>query len=117
MSELRWLSPAAAAAEYVVVYVSCPQADSEALARLFIEEKAAACVNIVATVRSLYRWQGAVEASEESMLIIKTRAASLPRLAALIDQHHPYDVPELIAMPICAGLPAYLNWIDDCIVN
>ena len=82
-------------------------------ATALIESQLAACVNLIPAVESIYRWQGAVESAVEVPLLIKTTAAAYPALEAAIRERHPYDVPEIIALPITAGLPAYLNWLAD----
>jgi len=87
------------------------QATAEALAGRLIDDRLAACVNILAPCRSLYRWQGSVETASEIPLLIKTTGERYPALEAAIRQHHPYEVPEVIALPIAHGLPAYLAWL------
>lgn len=82
-----------------------------AIARLLVEQRLAACVNIMPQVRSIYQWQGAVEQASEVTLWIKTTQARYAELEAAIKSAHPYQVPEIIAMPIVAGLPQYLDWI------
>ena len=82
-----------------------------AIGETLIAERAAACVNILPACRSLYRWQGKVECDEEVPLFIKTTAAQMPACRRLITAAHPYEVPEIIAVDICDGLPAYLSWI------
>jgi len=84
---------------------------AEKLARLLVESRAAACVNILAACDSIYRWQGKVERAEEIPLIIKTTASAYSRLEEIIRSHHPYDLPEIIVLPIINGLPAYLEWV------
>lgn len=83
------------------------------LANLLLERRLAACVNLVPGVQSLYRWQGAIEQAEEVTLLIKTIASRYAEIEDLIYQNHPYDVPEIIALPVTNGLPAYLAWIMD----
>lgn len=86
-------------------------AQAEALATLLIEKRLAACVNILAPCRSVYRWNGAVEHADEVPLLIKTTQAVYPALEATIQAQHPYDLPEIIAIPISQGLPTYLAWL------
>ena len=98
--------------ETLLVLTNCPdEATANAIALALVEEKFAACVNILPRVQSIYRWQGAVESAVEVPLLIKTTAAAYPALEAAIRERHPYDVPEIIALPITTGLPAYLNWL------
>ena len=95
-----------------LVITNCPDEETaNRIALAVVEAKLAACVNILPRVQSIYRWQGVVESAVEVPLLIKTTAAAYPALEAAIRESHPYDVPEIIALPITAGLPAYLNWL------
>lgn len=95
----------------VVVLITTPTEDAEEIAGAILEAQLAACVNIVAMVRSLFWWQGSLEEQEESLLIVKSRADAVAPLTALVRTLHPYDVFELVALPIAGGHPAYLDWI------
>jgi len=98
--------------EPLLVLTNLPDvASAEKLAHALIESRAAACVNVLAACRSIYRWQGGVETAMEIPLLIKTTAANYPRVEEIVRAQHPYDVPELIATPITHGLPAYLDWV------
>lgn len=98
--------------EPLLILTNLPDvASAEKLARALIESRAAACVNVLAACRSIYRWHGAVETAAEVPLLIKTTAANYPRVEALVRAQHPYELPELIAAPITHGLPAYLDWL------
>ena len=91
---------------------TCPDADSaEAIATALVNERLAACVNIVPGLRSIYRWEGALQRESEWLLLIKTVAARLDALKTRLPELHPYSVPELVALPIGEGLPAYLQWL------
>ncbi|MFN7088150.1 MAG: divalent-cation tolerance protein CutA, partial [Burkholderiales bacterium] len=81
------------------------------LAHALVDARVAACVNVMAPCRSIYRWQGAVESAEELPLMIKTTQTHYAAVEKLIREHHPYAVPELLAIPITRGLPAYLDWL------
>jgi periplasmic divalent cation tolerance protein len=97
-----------------IVLCTCPDGDTaERLADGMLAARLAACVNILPAVRSLYYWQGQLESAEEIQLLIKTTAQALPRLEQYIQQQHPYEVPEIIAIPVVAGSPAYLQWLED----
>ncbi len=97
----------------LLVLTNCPdQSVAESLAKALIESRLAACVNILGPCHSVYRWQGQVETATEIPLLIKSTATNYPALETLIRQHHPYDVPEIIALPIERGLPDYLNWLS-----
>ncbi len=96
----------------LIVMTNVPDAElAKSLAHTLVERRLAACVNIMPAVQSIYRWQGAVEHASEVSLMIKSTQARYAELEAAIVALHPYDVPEVIALPIVAGLPAYLNWI------
>jgi periplasmic divalent cation tolerance protein len=86
--------------------------DAERIARALVERGLAACVNVVPGVVSVYRWKGAVERDEELLLVIKTRAESFAALRDALVELHPYELPELIAVPIAAGYAPYLDWLD-----
>ncbi len=81
------------------------------IARALVEERLAACVNVVPGVRSIYRWQGAIEEGQEVLLVIKTQAERVAPLAERLRALHPYEVPELLALPVDAGLASYLQWV------
>ena len=87
------------------------RAAAERLADALIEKRVAACVNILAPCRSVYRWQGAVQHDEECPVLIKTTAERYSALEAAIRAAHSYELPEIIAVPIERGLPAYLAWV------
>ena len=83
------------------------------LASALIEDRVAACVNVLAPATSVYRWQGAVETADETPLLIKTTRERYAALEAKIRELHPYELPEIIAVPLAQGLPAYLQWVAD----
>ncbi|OZA27805.1 MAG: divalent-cation tolerance protein CutA [Hydrogenophilales bacterium 17-64-11] len=98
--------------EPLLVLTNVPdRSAAEKLARELVERRAAACVNVLPACHSIYRWRGVVEAREEIPLLIKTSAANYPLIEAIVRAQHPDDVPELIAVPITHGLPAYLDWV------
>lgn len=81
------------------------------MANALIESRAAACINMLAECTSVYRWQGKIETASEVPLLIKTTRAAYPHLEAVIREHHPYELPEIIAVSVNVGLPGYLQWI------
>ena len=96
----------------LLVLTNLPErAAAERLAGLLVEKQLAACVNILAPCRSVYRWQGAVRHEEEHPMLIKTTAERYPALEEALRSEHPYELPEIIAVPIERGLPAYLQWV------
>ena len=100
--------------DVLLVLTNLPNRDAaENLARALIEEKVAACVNILGACTSVYRWQGALEIAGEIPLLIKTTGARYAALEAVIRRLHPYELPEIIAVPLARGLPGYLQWVED----
>jgi periplasmic divalent cation tolerance protein len=105
-------SPAAAQPDFVVVLVTVPDAAvGETIARALLAERLAACVSRVGPVRSLFRWKGEVDAADEQLLVVKARRSALPRVETLLKKLHPYEVPELLALPVVGGGAAYLDWL------
>ena len=102
--------------ERVVVLSSVGTAEDAArIARALVERRLAACVNVLSGVRSFYRWEGAVQEDGERLLVIKTRRDRLDALRETLVALHPYELPEAIALPIEAGHPPYLAWIDEAV--
>jgi len=98
---------------HVLVLNTCPDlATARALADHLVATRLAACVNIVPGIQSVYEWQGKVELGTECLLYIKTRRERYGALEQALRERHPYELPEIIAVPIEAGLPAYLQWVD-----
>lgn len=97
----------------IVVLCACGSPEeAERLARLVVELHLAACVNITAPMRSIYRWKGKIEDADECLLLIKSTRARFEELSDALRAAHSYDVPEILALPAVAGSPSYLNWID-----
>lgn len=97
----------------LVVLTNLPdRAVAERLAASLVEQRVAACVNILAPCRSVYRWQGSVQHDEEHPLLIKTTRAAYPALEAAIRALHPYALPEIVAVPVELGYAPYLDWVD-----
>lgn len=98
----------------IVVLTTCPSAqEAENIAHLLVEERLAACVQILPPMRSLYRWRGALEQSEELLLLIKTRRSLFGPLARRLRMAHSYEVPEILALPVVDGSEDYLQWLDS----
>lgn len=98
----------------LVVITNLPdRAAAEELAEKLVASRLAACVNILAPCRSIYRWKDAVQHDEEHPMLVKTTVGRYPALEAAIRAGHPYELPEIIAVPAEAGLPAYLEWVRD----
>jgi periplasmic divalent cation tolerance protein len=90
---------------------------AERVAALLVEERLAACAQVVGPVASTYRWEGRVETAEEWFCHLKTTESRFPRLRDRLRELHPYDTPEIIAVPIVAGDPAYLRWIRESVAD
>jgi len=99
-------------AAYLVLTNLPDRESAERLARGVVEARVAACVNVLSPTRSVYRWKGAVETAEEYPVLIKTAADRYPELEKTIRALHPYELPEIVAVRIEAGLPAYLAWVE-----
>ena len=98
--------------ETILVISNLPdQASAQKLAAILIEQRLAACVNVQSPCTSVYRWQGNVETATEVPVFIKTTREHYPALEQAIKANHPYELPEIIAVPLVAGLPAYLEWV------
>lgn len=97
----------------VVLTTIGADADAAALARTLVDERLAACVNVLPPVTSIYRWQGKVDENREQQLLIKTTAARLPSLEARLRTLHPYEVPEFLVLRVAGGSDAYLDWLRE----
>ena len=98
--------------EVLLVLTNLPdRAAAERIADSLVTQGVAACANVLAECASVYRWQGKVERASEVPLLIKTTRAAYPQLEGALRKLHPYELPEIIALPISAGLPEYLNWV------
>lgn len=103
-------------AEAVVVLVTCPTAAvGRRLAGALLNRRLAACVNLLPGMESRFWWKGRVDRARETLLVIKTTRAAFERLRRAVAELHPYDVPEIIALPVVAGHPPYLDWIASAI--
>ena len=96
----------------IVLFITTANAEeAQRIAGVLVNERKAACVNIVPKISSLFWWQDKVDSAQESLLIVKTKASILNQIVNLVKQHHSYDVPEIIALPIIGGNQDYLEWI------
>ena len=100
--------------QVVVVFITVPSLETgKQIARLLVEKRLAACVNIIPTVNSIYTWEGQVQDDTEALLLVKSRSELFESaLIPAVRQIHPYELPEIIALPVQMGLPAYMNWIE-----
>jgi periplasmic divalent cation tolerance protein len=101
----------------IVVLVTCGSAtEANRIARGLVRRRLAACVNVIgARLRSTYRWKGKIETATEYLLIIKSSRKQFRALRTAVERLHSYEVPEIIALPIAEGSPAYLNWLAECL--
>jgi periplasmic divalent cation tolerance protein len=98
---------------FQLVLTTCPdEACAERIARALVAEGLAACVNILPPMRSIYRWKGKIEDASEQLLVIKSATARFPAIRDRLRALHPYELPEIIAVPIADGLPEYLAWLN-----
>lgn len=98
----------------IVVFVTASnEQEADNIARLLVEQRKVACVNIVPRLHSLFWWHGKLDSAQETLLIAKTRASLLPQVIDVVKKAHSYDVPEIVALPIIGGNEDYLRWIAD----
>jgi periplasmic divalent cation tolerance protein len=101
---------------YIVVLITTDDAgEGRRIARALVEERKAACVNIVPGVESIFRWEGKPDEARESLLMVKTKASLLPEVTKLVKQMHSNEVPEIISLPITGGNEDYLRWIGESV--
>ena len=98
----------------LLVFTNLPDQEAAVkLARALVQRRLAACVNVLGACNSVYRWNGAVEAAQEVPVLVKTRAVRYGEIEAAIRELHPYELPEIVAVPIVRGLPDYLDWVAE----
>ena len=101
---------------YIVLFITAANAEeAQQISRVLLEQKKAACVNIIPKVKSLFWWEGKIDSEQENLLIVKTKASLLPEIINLVKQVHSYTVPEIIALPIVDGNQDYLDWIEKSV--
>jgi len=96
----------------IVLITAGNEEEAHKIAELLVNEKKAACVNILPGVDSLFWWEGKIESARESLLLVKTKASLFPEIVELVKRTHSYEVPEIIALPIVTGSEDYLKWLD-----
>lgn len=97
---------------YLILSTSPDRESAERIAGALVTERLAACVNIVPGIRSVYHWKGTLQSSEEHLLIIKAPSGHYATIQKRLLELHPYELPEIVAVPIAEGLPAYLSWLS-----
>ena len=100
--------------EYIFVFITAPnEEEASKISYTVVEERLAACVNIIRSVRSIYRWQGAIEDESEVLMIVKTKKTLFERLQKRVKELHSYSVPEIIGLPVTEGSKQYLHWLGQ----
>lgn len=97
----------------VVLVTASSEEEAEKIASLLLEQRKAACVNLIPRIRSRFWWEGKLDSAQESLLIIKSRAALVPEITDIVRKAHSYTVPEIVALPIVGGNTDYLEWVDQ----
>jgi len=112
------MPPETSSSEFIVVLTTCDSQEAgERIASALVEERLAACVNVVPGVRSCFRWQGELRQEHECLVVVKSRAARFPELSQRIRELHSYDLPEIIALPVVGGSEDYLRWLAEAVAN
>ena len=103
---------------HIVIFITASgKKEAHRIAKALLKNKLAACVNIVDKIESFFWWQNKLDKAKEALLLVKSKKKNFPRIAKLVKSLHSYDVPEIIALPICAGYKPYLNWIDESVAE
>ncbi|MFA5287299.1 MAG: divalent-cation tolerance protein CutA [Candidatus Omnitrophota bacterium] len=97
----------------VILVTAANKKEARRIAKALINNKLAACVNIISEVESLFYWKGKIDSAKETLLIIKSRKEKVPKIIKLVKSIHSYEIPEIISLPIAAGFRLYLKWIDE----
>lgn len=101
---------------FEIILCNCPDKNTaKKLAHLLVSKNLAACVNILPGITSIYSWEDQIESVQEHLLLIKSNKNNYQTIETTLFKHHPYEIPEIIAVPIERGLPEYLDWIDSCL--
>ena len=96
-----------------IVFISLPREEARGMAKKIVEERLAACVNIIPKIESFFWWEGKIENDEEALLIAKTSQQKVEKLITWVKDNHPYPVPEVITVPLSEGLPDYIDWVIE----
>lgn len=103
---------------YCIVFITCSEREeAERITHVLLDRQLIACANIVSDVQSFFWWKGAVDNAREILLIVKTKANQFEKICRLVKEHHSYEVPEIIALPILMGSQEYLQWIDESVTE
>lgn len=102
--------------DFRIVFITVPNMEeAKRIANGLVEAHLAACVNIIPGIQSIYRWQGEIQSDAECLLVCKTETSQWDNLSAWVTNHHPYEVPEILQIPVTAGSQAYLQWLSACL--
>lgn len=96
-----------------IVFISLPREEARGMAKNIVEERLAACVNIIPKIESFFWWEDKIENDEEALLIAKTSQQKVEKLITWVKDNHPYPIPEVITVPLSEGLPDYINWVIE----
>ena len=97
-----------------IVMTTCPDRDTaQHIAQVLVQQRLAACVNVLPAMQSIYLWRGKVETATEHLLLIKSKTRAFRAIQKCILERHPYELPEIIAVPVTTGLPSYLSWLEN----
>ena len=100
--------------DYIVIYITTGSVnEAKKIGRVLVEEKLAACSNIISPIRSIYRWQGKICDDKEALMVLKTRKKHFEQIVKRVETLHSYDVPEIIAIPIIEGSSKYMSWLNE----
>jgi periplasmic divalent cation tolerance protein len=100
--------------EFIIVFITAPnEKEAAAISQTIVGERLAACINIIPSVRSIYRWQGRVEDEQEVLMVVKTKKSLFERLQERVKELHSYEVPEIIGLPLVEGSKEYLDWLGQ----
>lgn len=101
---------------YIVILITVPNADeANIIGKILVERRLVACANIIPKIKSIFRWEGRIQESDEALIVAKSKLNLMEEIQEAVKEKHSYDVPEIIALPVKSGLPRYCKWIDESV--
>lgn len=101
---------------YIVILITVPNADeANIIGKILVERRLVACANIIPKIKSIFRWEGRIQESDEALIVAKSKLNLMEEIQEAVKEKHSYDVPEIIALPVKSGLPRYFKWIDESV--